>query len=425
MHFERWTNKAAIKLLASCLLCLCSTLAHADINIDDHFPWDEGQPKNSAQIRHASPIQDAVRRDLVAEGYRPDDLRMGLESQGFRMIWAGQTYFIAGAHYMSKTQWTQIHESVRNKVKNTPTLPGGGICALFVYDKDLNPLARHNILFKEAGGRVYCNGANALARIKGEDALLFNVMYYLVDEPKSKTIASIGEGWRRMTVLLRLRHDGAKVRIEQDDTCLGNPNPYGHIESARVALAACKGETYVEKFKPVEQAIKVPAELHPFVPANSDPIALQSADLKGDGSTGYLLVTEARSNTTEAGRRVLWVLTRGEHGRLSLAKHNGLTVYRSDSNGVHGDPFMGINVSTGRFEIEHYGGGAAGWGEKFRFAYSKRDDTWQLVRAESFSGCSVFNGKACRHTIRTPPKHFGKIDISDFNPEHYLGAGAR
>jgi hypothetical protein len=425
MHFGSSTNKVATTLLVPCLLWLCSALARADVTLDDHFPWDEGKPKNSAQRRWAGPIQNAVSRDLIGDGYRPDDLRTGLDVQGFRMTWGSQLYFVAGAQYTSKAQWTQIHESVRSKAKDSPTLPGGGICSVFVYDRDLKPLARHDILFKEAGGRVYCNGANALARVKGEDALLFNVMYYLVDEPKAVTFSAIGDGWRRMSVLLRLRHDGDKVWIEQDDTCLGNPNRYDHIETARVALAACKGETYVEKFKPVQRAIKIPAEVHIFVPPNSDAIDLLVVDLKGDGRNGYVLVTETRSNTTEAGRRVLWLLVRGEGGRLSVAKRNDLAVYAEDSNGVHGDPFIGVHVSTRTFEIEHYGGGAAGWGEKFRFAYSKRDDTWQLVRAEDFSGCSAFDSKACKQTIRTPPKDFGKIDIADFNPEHYIGVGAR
>lgn len=42
-----------------------------------------------------------------------------------------------------------------------------------------------------------------------------------------------------MTVLLRLREQDGKVLIEQDDSCLKNPNLHSDLAKARKALAAC------------------------------------------------------------------------------------------------------------------------------------------------------------------------------------------
>ncbi|WP_189375624.1 hypothetical protein [Vogesella alkaliphila] len=45
-----------------------------------------------------------------------------------------------------------------------------------------------------------------------------------------------------MTVLLRLQKDASgKIRLVQDDRCLGNPNKHKDIPSARKALSRCEG----------------------------------------------------------------------------------------------------------------------------------------------------------------------------------------
>jgi hypothetical protein len=41
-------------------------------------------------------------------------------------------------------------------------------------------------------------------------------------------------------VLLKLNEQDGKVVIQQDDTCLGNPNQLKDVSAARKALSACK-----------------------------------------------------------------------------------------------------------------------------------------------------------------------------------------
>ena len=59
-----------------------------------------------------------------------------------------------------------------------------------------------------------------------------------------------------------------------------------------------------------------------------------------------------------------------------------------------------------------------------RFAYSRRDRTWQLVRVESRSFRTSYPDDV-QVTVEEPPRDFGKIDIGDFDPEDYLGKGPR
>lgn len=76
--------------------------------------------------------------------------------------------------------------------------------------------------------------------MKGQDAFLYSLSYYLTDKPLAKKPQDIGDGWRYMTVLLKLHGQDGKVVVEQDDACLGNPNGLKDLASARKALSACK-----------------------------------------------------------------------------------------------------------------------------------------------------------------------------------------
>ena len=179
----------------------------------------------------------ALNRDRVAEGFEAKDFGT---LNFFRMLWNGRTFYVAGVQYISKEQRSEIHRSTLAKESDGKTLPGGGVCTLFIYDENLKQAAKHNIKLNEADGRTWCNGANGLARVRGQEALLFSISYYLTDKPLAKKANDIGDGWRYMTVQLRLQERDGKVFIEQDDTCLGNPNTYKDIAAARKALAACQ-----------------------------------------------------------------------------------------------------------------------------------------------------------------------------------------
>ncbi|MBI3230188.1 MAG: hypothetical protein HYZ45_08460, partial [Burkholderiales bacterium] len=59
------------------------------------------------------------------------------------------------------------------------------------------------------------------------------------------------------------------------------------------------------------------------------------------------------------------------------------------------------------------------------FNYSRRDNTWQLVRAEESTFNAADPDKTMKQKTYTPPKHYGKIDIVDFDPQNYRGRGEK
>jgi hypothetical protein len=173
------------------------------------------------------------------------------------------------------------------------------------------------------------------------------------------------------------------------------------------------------------EAVKIPVEVKPFVENETKPIALESADLNGDGLKDYILVLE-RAHPTEKdeydypkNQRPLLILVRGTDDKLTEAKRNEVVVMCSECGGMMGDPFMGVTVGRNTFTVNHYGGSAWRWTSDYKFNYSRIDRTWQLVRIEKTSFHAADPIRTLKRKIMTPPKDFGKVDVADFDPSAY------
>ena len=168
------------------------------------------------------------------------------------------------------------------------------------------------------------------------------------------------------------------------------------------------------------ETVKVPAEVKRFVKDLSIPIALESADLNGDGRKDYILVLErANPEMDDDGfpinQRPLLILVRGQDGKLTEAKRNEKIVSCSECGGSQGDPFQGFDVGPNTFTVKHSGGSGMRWSSHWIFNYSKADQTWRLVRSEVETFSSGDPEKVDKKVKR--PEDFGKIDIADFDPK--------
>ncbi|MDQ4122648.1 MAG: hypothetical protein M3209_14515 [Acidobacteriota bacterium] len=176
-----------------------------------------------------------------------------------------------------------------------------------------------------------------------------------------------------------------------------------------------------------ENELKIPPEVTPFVENETKAIALEKADLNGDGTQDFILVLEDLKNESEdeKGKRSLLVLTRGADDKLTLAKRNDKgVVYCRTCGGIFGDPFDGVIAGTKTFSVELYGGSAWRWKMSYKFNYSRIDRTWQLDRVIELSYHTSDPNKVKTRT-HTPPRDFGKIDIADFDPQNYLKKAAK
>lgn len=163
----------------------------------------------------------------------------------------------------------------------------------------------------------------------------------------------------------------------------------------------------------------IPQSLKDFIEQGSKAIEIKSADLNGDGIDDFLIVTEDQD-----GGRSLLIISKQPDGKLKFEKRSEVVVMCKSCGGALGDPFTGVQLKPKSFTVQHSGGSADRWTNSFTFNYSKRDKTWQLVRVEETSYHTARPNKINTQRF-TPPKDFGKIDIEEFDPDHFKGQGER
>lgn len=175
----------------------------------------------------------------------------------------------------------------------------------------------------------------------------------------------------------------------------------------------------------------VPAALTRLPGKGQRLLAYAQADLNRDGIPDYVVVVEANppDPSGEPDRTLLIALGQGGNApggqhELKVVKRSPRVVLCSSCGGTMGDPFASLEAGPGQFSVSHYGGSSWRWSNTFRFAYSRRDDTWQLVEVKESSFHASQPDKE-KTRLYKPPKDFGKIDIADFDPEHFKGVGPR
>lgn len=206
-------------------------------------PWFECPKGEMGKMRIAA---DAM---CVARNSSTDKIVGQPHYNQYFMLYAdGAKYYMQGAMFMSKTSPNE---------RCTPV------------DKDLVYLCEQGQRFKESAHLLFMDSnfqdagvykvkintpydvfVNAMLALgianKTRNELLLTVQYFAIDGKGAHTISEVGDGWKRMTVLLRLKAVDGKIEVEQDDSCLGNPNNYETIPNARKALMQCVAKKHTE-----------------------------------------------------------------------------------------------------------------------------------------------------------------------------------
>lgn len=233
------------RVLLNVAILICSFSACAELSVDKRY---NGESKNVGELKvegwrrvenFIDRWEGAVRRNIAAinEGIAPD---VSGSRDAARVLWNGEEFYAWAENYWSAEQMREYPKARSEKRQSRP-LPGGGVCAVFLHDKNLNPVTSLKIDLPENNHGTWCNGTYGLGSAgKGVDGLLVSISYYLTGEKPAQRRQDIGEGWRYMTVLLRLEKSAnGKVLLVQDDLCLGNPNRYKDIPTARKRLSTC------------------------------------------------------------------------------------------------------------------------------------------------------------------------------------------
>lgn len=176
-----------------------------------------------------------------------------------------------------------------------------------------------------------------------------------------------------------------------------------------------------------ERVPVVPTEVRPFVGRDRAVLALESADLNGDRRGDYILVVESSAPQTAGNDlRTLIIITRRADGSLTSAKSNDRVVLCRTCGGAFGDPFDGVYAERNSFTVNNYGGSWQRWNVTYKFDYSRRDRTWQLVeiyRSEYDSHDPQDESSSKSKSLT--PRSFGKVDIADFDPDQVARSMSR
>ena len=236
--------------LVSMALLLWGTTANAGLMVDQKYNgYDKNRTKMSIDelndpdySKFINKWDRSVRQAIADDnsGIAPEGEMGGLNSG--HILWNGKNYYAWAVNYLSAEQERKIHEDVVNKTDHPP-IPGGGVCALYVHDQNLNKLASLKIDLPENDHGTWCNGIDGMGGAgKTVDGVLVSLSYYLAGKKPAQRAEDIGKGWRYMTVLIRFEEDNGKLVLKQDDSCFGNPNQITDIPSARKALARCSAQ---------------------------------------------------------------------------------------------------------------------------------------------------------------------------------------
>lgn len=116
------------------------------------------------------------------------------------------------------------------------------VCHLFLFDnKTVETVAIVQLNIKRDGNEIKgmpaCDDVKAIAIAKEvPDAMLITLDYFDGASHDSEPASHL------TTLLLRFSNENSKLKIEQDDSCLGNPNKYETIAAARDALKQCSSK---------------------------------------------------------------------------------------------------------------------------------------------------------------------------------------
>lgn len=179
-----------------------------------------------------------------------------------------------------------------------------------------------------------------------------------------------------------------------------------------------------------QDEVKVPDEVKPFIEKGTIPIALETGDLNADGRQDLILVLseivpEGAGYEEGEGERSVLILARDANNALSVAGRNDLVALCKNCGGAFGDPFEGVVIKGTRFTVMNYGGSADRWSYSYTFAYSRRDRNWQIVRVEESNFHTLDPNRTMKTRIYTPPKNFGLITFTDFDPDNFKGKGKK
>jgi len=247
MRNSKPSRRKILRNLVGVFLAVIPSTSYSDVRVSEK--WDprflaDGThvPDSTHEIRKITDVaaMSVLKRTAVPKGERGWE---GQKERAYKVFLDTPKFYLVPYLFMPRSHPDEVCTPA--KFKNTPTYQceegqrytvGAN---LFLFNEKFEEVGYHLIKIAEPWP-LFCNSVLAVGTgDKKRNELLVTVQYFPVDRKAASAISQIGSGWMRMTVLLRVKVEGGKVLIEQDDRCLGNPNKFETIPEARRRLKKC------------------------------------------------------------------------------------------------------------------------------------------------------------------------------------------
>jgi hypothetical protein len=237
--------------LALLWACLCVPAAQAEIRLSNDWP----RFHLSIEAQHRLPLEKDENRRMhmtadamvaARNAIVHENSMLGKHYDQYFMLFVdGVKYYMQGAMFMARSRPDEVCTPLLDKAPDGSDYhckEGQRLrpsCHLLFMDSDFQDAGFYTVKVDEPY-EYFCNAMPALGIAdKQRNELLLTVQYFPIDSKAASKVAEVGSGWKRMTVLLRVKAVDGKIQVEQDDTCLKNPNSIETIPDARKALQRC------------------------------------------------------------------------------------------------------------------------------------------------------------------------------------------
>ena len=231
-----------------------TTPVQAEIRLDGNWPreirpdgtWVPDKEKETWLMEDGA---EKWARELSAiQGVDGNDrLRYFDSDLGFRLFVNDNKYYIKPAMFVARSKPGEI--CTPTPFKNAPTYrcdEGQTLatsCHVFFFNERVQRAGHHVVAINEKY-TYFCNAMPALGvGDKANNLVLVTVQYFNTERKPASKVAEVGSSWNRMTVAFRIKAVDGRIKVEQDDSCLGNPNRIEAIPEARKRLKACGSGT--------------------------------------------------------------------------------------------------------------------------------------------------------------------------------------
>lgn len=249
--------------LAAAFLALIASTAYAEIRLSrdwERSPSCIGGPKTAGELAAVQqgrrspgvcPPDEVEKLDAAVKrlasslnAVPPGDVGQARFDLGFQLHLNDLLFYVKPAMFMAVDKPGEVCTPVylngppqymcREGQRHTNS------CHLLFLTKDFEPAGVLRLRIDEPY-RYYCNAMPALGTgDKSRNELLVTMQYFAIDDKAASKAGDIGSGWKRMTVLVRVKEVNGKIVAEQDDSCLHNPNSIDTVPDARKALNRCR-----------------------------------------------------------------------------------------------------------------------------------------------------------------------------------------